>query len=247
MEPVRFFVFFPRAPFSHRRCAAFGRCSVLLALTRFVAAAAAAKRAKSAAGAELPPMRKDPSDTFEFPFDLSTYRKVEINPFTDTELSAQQLKDLKFNIDLCRDAIVFFTACGAASGYGGHTGGAFDTVPEVMLMDAFFRTCPDKFVPIFFDEAGHRVATQYLMSALEGHIDPELLRFYRKGHNKLPGHPELGLTPGVKFSSGRLGHMRGTVNGVAMANPGKIVFMLGSDGSQVRPSFPPQHISRIAL
>jgi transketolase N-terminal domain/subunit len=116
-----------------------------------------------------------------------------------------------------------------------------------MLMDAFFRTCPDKFVPIFFDEAGHRVATQYLMAALEGHIDPELLRFYRKGHCKLPGHPELGLTPGVKFSSGRLGHMWGTVNGVAMANPGKIVFMLGSDGSQVRPSFPPRHISRNVL
>ena len=87
--------------------------------------AAAAKRAKSDLGADLPPMRKDPSDTFEFPFDLSTYRKVEINPFTDVELSAQQLEDLNFNINLCRDAIVFFTACGAASGYGGHTGGAF--------------------------------------------------------------------------------------------------------------------------
>ncbi|MGZ8928588.1 MAG: transketolase C-terminal domain-containing protein, partial [Methylobacter sp.] len=43
---------------------------------------------------------------------------------------------------------------------------------------------------------------------------------------------ELGLTPGVKFSSGRLGHMWPYVNGVAMANPGKILFCLGSDGSQ---------------
>jgi transketolase N-terminal domain/subunit len=182
---------------------------------------------------ETTPMKKAADDTFEFPVDLSTYRKVEINPFTDTELSAQQLEDLTFNINLCRDAIVFFTACGSASGYGGHTGGAFDTVPETMMMDAFFRTCPDKFVPIFFDEAGHRVATQYLMSALDGLIDPELLRFYRKGHAKLPGHPEVGLTPGVKFSSGRLGHMWAHVNGVAMANPGKVVFCLGSDGSQM--------------
>ena len=190
-----------------------------------------AKRLKGADG--LPPMRKPADDDFVFPFDLSTYRKVAIDPFSDETLSAQQQEDLAFNINLCRDAIVFFTACGAASGYGGHTGGAFDTVPETMLMDAFFRTCPDKFVPVFFDEAGHRVATQYLMSALQGHIDPELLRFYRKGHGKLPGHPEVGFTPGIKFSSGRLGHMWAHVNGVAMANPGKQVFCLGSDGSQM--------------
>ena len=39
--------------------------------------------------------------------------------------------------------------------------------------------------------------------------------------------------PGVKFSSGRLGHMWGAVNGVALANPGKICFCLGSDGSEM--------------
>jgi hypothetical protein len=38
----------------------------------------------------------------------------------------------------------------------------------------------------------------------------------------LAGHPELHCTPGVKFSSGRLGHMWPHVNGVAMANPDKI-------------------------
>jgi len=54
---------------------------------------------------------------------------------------------------------------------------------------------------------GHRVATQYLLSALEGSIPAEHLMHYREAYSKLPGHPELGLTPGVKFSSGRLGHM----------------------------------------
>ena len=54
---------------------------------------------------------------------------------------------------------------------------------------------------------GHRVATQYLLSALEGAIPAEHLLHYREANAKLPGHPELGLTPGVKFSSGRLGHM----------------------------------------
>jgi transketolase len=79
---------------------------------------------------------------------------------------------------------------------------------------------------------GHRVATQYLLSALEGHLPVEHLLNYRAANSKLPGHPELGLTPGVKFSSGRLGHMWPMVNGVALANRDKTVFCLGSDGSQ---------------
>lgn len=168
-----------------------------------------------------------------FPFDLSSYKKIAIDPFTTSKLSEEQLAAIEHNINLCRDVIVFFTSCGSASGYGGHTGGAFDTVPEVCLFDAFFRACPDKFIPVFYDEAGHRVATQYLMAALDGYIAPEFLRFYRKGGSKLPGHPELGLTPGVQFSSGRLGHMWGTLNGVALANPDKIILMLGSDGSEM--------------
>ena len=101
-----------------------------------------------------------------------------------------------------------------------------------MILDALFRGNPDKFVPTFFDEAGHRVGTQYLMSVLEGSMPAEQLMSYRLANSKLPGHPELGLTPGVKFSSGRLGHMWPYVNGVAFANPGKTVFCLGSDGSQ---------------
>ena len=80
--------------------------------------------------------------------------------------------------------------------------------------------------------AGHRVATQYLLSALEGSLPAEHLLHYREANSKLPGHPELGLTPGVKFSSGRLGHVWALVNGVALANKDKTVFMLGSDGSQ---------------
>ena len=70
------------------------------------------------------------------------------------------------------------------------------------------------------------------MSAVDGYIPAEHLLHYREANSKLPGHPELGLTPGVKFSSGRLGHMWPLVNGVAMGNPGKTVFCLGSDGSQ---------------
>jgi len=169
--------------------------------------------------------------TVRFPIDLGAYKPLTLDPANST-LTNEQRETLKANIQLCRDAIVFFTATGAARGVGGHSGGPYDTVPEVMILDALFRGGPDKFVPIFFDEAGHRVATQYLMSVLHGHLPAEQLTHYRAANAHLPGHPELGLTPGVKFSSGRLGHMWPYVNGVALANPGKTVFCLGSDGSQ---------------
>lgn len=166
-----------------------------------------------------------------FPINLGAYQPLKLDPSNPT-LSEEQRAALKANIQLCRDAIIFFTATGAARGVGGHTGGPYDTVPEVMILDALFRSAPEQFVPIFFDEAGHRVATQYLMATLEGSLPAEQLMHYREANSKLPGHPELGLTPGVKFSSGRLGHMWPYVNGVALANPGKTAFCLGSDGSQ---------------
>ncbi|WP_026735120.1 transketolase C-terminal domain-containing protein [Fischerella sp. PCC 9605] len=166
-----------------------------------------------------------------FPIDLAAYKPLALDP-SNPNLTDEQRQTLKANIQLCRDAIVFFTATGAAKGVGGHTGGPYDTVPEVVILDALFRGAPDKFVPIFFDEAGHRVATQYLMAALHGDLPFEQLARYREAHSQLPGHPELGLTPGVKFSSGRLGHIWPYINGVAMANPDKVVICLGSDGSQ---------------
>jgi hypothetical protein len=60
---------------------------------------------------------------------------------------------LLFNIQLLRDAIVFFTASGAARGVSGHTGGAYDTVPEVCILLSLFEDT-EKYVPIVFDEAG---------------------------------------------------------------------------------------------
>lgn len=167
----------------------------------------------------------------KFPIDLGTYQSISLDASVPI-LTAGQKSALQANIQLCRDAIIFFTSTGAARGVGGHSGGPYDTVPEVMIMDALFRGSSEKYVPIFFDEAGHRVATQYLMSTLNGDLPAERLMEYRAAHSHLPGHPELGFTPGVKFSSGRLGHMWPYVNGVAIANPNKTLFCLGSDGSQ---------------
>ena len=169
--------------------------------------------------------------TDTFPIDLSRLQPLVLDPRQQT-LTDDQRKTLQHNIQLCRDAIVFFTALAGAKGLSGHTGGAYDTVPEVMIVRAFIAGGAP-IVPVFYDEAGHRVATQYLLSVLQGAMPAEKLLHYREYDQGLPGHPEKLLTPGVEFSSGRLGHMWAFCNGVAMANPGKAVVVLGSDGSQM--------------
>jgi len=168
--------------------------------------------------------------TMSFPIDLSAFNAVPLDP-AQPKLTDTQRQQLKANIELARDAIIFFTAVADAKGLGGHTGGPYDIVPELLIADGFMKGT-DQVVPVYWDEAGHRVAIQYLMSVLNGEMDAEKLMHYREYDAKLPGHPERDFTPGVKFSSGRLGHMWPYVNGVAMAHPGKSVFMFGSDGSQ---------------
>jgi transketolase len=170
-------------------------------------------------------------NTETFPIDLNALEPLELDPaaslLTDSEKSS-----LKHNIQLCRDAIVFFTALAGAKGLSGHTGGAYDTVPEVMILRAFIAGGAP-ILPIFYDEAGHRVATQYLLSVLNGAMPAERLLHYREFNSAMPGHPEKLLTPGIEFSSGRLGHLWAFCNGVALANPGKAIILLGSDGSQM--------------
>lgn len=169
--------------------------------------------------------------TENFPIDLSALKPLKLDP-SKTTLTDDQRKALQHNIQLCRDAIVFFTGLSDARGLSGHTGGAYDTVPEVVIIRAFIDNGAP-ILPVFFDEAGHRVATQYLLSVLEGAMPAEKLLHYREFNQHLPGHPERGFTPGVKFSSGRLGHVWALANGVAIANREKAVFMLGSDGAQM--------------
>ena len=166
-----------------------------------------------------------------FPIDLSQLQPLKLDPAVTTLTDAQKAT-LKHNIQLCRDTIVFFTALAGAKGLSGHTGGAYDTVPEMTIVRAFIANGAP-IVPIFYDEAGHRVATQYLLSVLNGAMPAEKLLHYREFDSGLPGHPEKMLTPGVEFASGRLGHLWAFCNGVAMANPGKSVVLLGSDGSQM--------------
>src|SRR3569833_2828224 len=165
-----------------------------------------------------------------FPIDLQGLKPLELDPGKPS-LSDEQRAALQHNIQLARDAIVFFTALAGAKGLSGHTGGAYDTVPEVMIIRALIAGGAP-IVPVFYDEAGHRVATQYLLSVLNGAMPAEKLLHYREYNSQLPGHPEKFLPPGVDFSSGRLGHMWAFCNGVALANPGKANEKHNTDGSE---------------
>ncbi len=167
----------------------------------------------------------------KFPIDLSTYKPLKFTTDQDT-LTDEQRATLLTNIKTVRDTLVFFTALANCKGLGGHTGGAFDIVPELLIMDGFMKGS-DKFYPVYFDEAGHRVAIQYVMAVLNGHKDESSLFHYREFDKGFYGHPELDIKNGVFFSSGRLGHMWSHVNGVAEAYPDKTMVMFGSDGSQM--------------
>ncbi len=165
-----------------------------------------------------------------FPIDLSAYVPLKFT-LTQDGLSTEQKETLLNNIALVRDSIVFFTALANTKGLGGHTGGAYDIVPELLIVDGFMKG-NDSCYPVYFDEAGHRVAIQYMMAVLNGYAPLESLLHYREFGKGLYGHPERNEKEGIFFSSGRLGHLWSHVNGVAEAHPDKTVFMFGSDGSQ---------------
>jgi transketolase len=166
----------------------------------------------------------------DFPINLDAFHSLKFS-ISQNELTIEEETRLKENIALVRDTIVFFTAYANTKGLGGHTGGAYDIVPEVLIIDGFMKGS-DKLYPVYFDEAGHRVAIQYLMAVLNGYKPPESLLHYREFGSGLYGHPERDDNQGVFFSSGRLGHLWSYVNGVASAEPDKIVVLFGSDGSQ---------------
>lgn len=165
-----------------------------------------------------------------FPIDLTNYKPLTFS--TTQQLTSEQEQQLAVNIQLVRDTIVFMTGLAAAKGLGGHTGGPYDIVPEALIMDSFMRGTKNV-SPIFFDEAGHRVALQYVLAALDKNKPLSLkhLLHYREANHGLYGHPELDPELGIDFSSGRLGHLWGEINGLALRTNKKTI-LFGSDGAQ---------------
>ncbi len=166
----------------------------------------------------------------DFPIDIGSYVNLKLNE--KEKLSKNELDILSKNVDLVRDAIVATTAFARAKGLGGHTGGPYDIVPETLIIDSL-RDGGAKIHDEFFDEAGHRSALQYVRGVVRGKMDSEKLLHYREYGSGLAGHPEPELLDCIDFSTGRLGHAAGHVNGVAFANPDSAIVMYGSDGAQM--------------
>ena len=121
----------------------------------------------------------------KFPIDLGAFTPLQFTP-SQGELTDDQAAKLQANIQLVRDSIIFFTAYANTKGLGGHTGGAYDIVPELLIIDGFMKG-GDAVHPVYFDEAGHRVAIQYLMAVLNGHKPIESLLHYREFGSGLYG------------------------------------------------------------
>jgi len=85
------------------------------------------------------------NDGHQFPVDLNQFKTLKLDP-KNAKLTAEQKQDLLHNINIFRDAIIAFTATGAARGVSGHTGGPFDTAPEMCILLAFINANPEGFV-----------------------------------------------------------------------------------------------------
>lgn len=82
-----------------------------------------------------------------FPMDISDYKPLSFDP-ARPELAADDRAQLVRNINIVRDTIVFFTAVAGVRGFGGHTGGAYNITPEVLIADGFMRNS-DRVYPVF--------------------------------------------------------------------------------------------------
>lgn len=109
----------------------------------------------------------------------------------------------------------------------GHPGTAIGAAPIIAtLYSEFMKVSPEN--PAFFDRdrfvlsAGHSSAMLYSILHICGFgIKKSDLSTLRKAGGILPGHPEVGLTPGIDCSTGPLG--QGIANAVGMALAEKIL------------------------
>ncbi len=103
----------------------------------------------------------------------------------------------------------------------GHQGTAMALAPlahvlwtRIMEYDAADPAWPDR--DRFILSAGHASMLLYSMLHLTGHgISLDDLRGFRQWGSTTPGHPEVGMTPGVEVTTGPLG--QGLANAVGMA------------------------------
>ena len=102
----------------------------------------------------------------------------------------------------------------------GHLGSALSLTPlltilfrDFLTLDPFNETSDKEDVIVF--SAGHTCLALYAQLAVSGLLDSDELSSYRRLGSKAPGHPEAGLVPKVRTSTGPLG--QGIANSVGMA------------------------------
>eukprot|EP01100_Stratorugosa_tubuloviscum_P014770 TRINITY_DN807_c0_g1_i1.p1 TRINITY_DN807_c0_g1~~TRINITY_DN807_c0_g1_i1.p1 ORF type:complete len:1002 (-),score=513.60 TRINITY_DN807_c0_g1_i1:74-3079(-) len=103
----------------------------------------------------------------------------------------------------------------------GHPGMPMGMAPAAYVLWNYFINYDPK-EPKWFNRDrwilsnGHGCALQYTMLHLAGFdLSIDDLKRFRQLHSKTPGHPEVGITPGVEATTGPLG--QGIGNGVGMA------------------------------
>jgi len=104
----------------------------------------------------------------------------------------------------------------------GHTGGPLSSLDYTyILYKEFLKFDPDnpnwENRDRFVLSIGHESALLYTMLCFIGWLDVEDLKSFRQMGSKTPGHPEVGLTPGVEATTGPLGQGVGNAVGMAVA------------------------------
>src|SRR5450432_1887526 len=135
--------------------------------------------------------------------------------------TATQLKKSTDIDQLCINTIRTLTIDAIEKANSGHPGLPLGMAPAAyVLWTKFLRHNPKN--PKWFGRdrfllsAGHGSMLLYSLLHLTGYdLSLDELKRFRQLHSMTPGHPELGLTPGVETTTGPLG--QGLANAVGMA------------------------------
>lgn len=95
----------------------------------------------------------------------------------------------------------------------GHIGGNLSVLDAMLLLHAEVMKEEDVFVL----SKGHSVGALYVTLWMQRKLSDKDLETFHKEGTRLAGHPVAGWCPGIRFSTGSLGHGLGLASGLALA------------------------------